>query len=691
MRLSVVSGLFAVMLLLAPLFLAQLNFAVADEPGVYILSSGEIIGTNNIVRDGNVYTLTGNVAGSLTVQKDNITIEGAGYRVQGGNRGIVLENRSGVTIRNTLITAWGGYTIDLRNAKNCVISQNELLGNPDDSPSLQPIGIITGPIAINFLFTQNVTIKNNNITNFSSAMSLDWSSDNTITGNNMTNGRTALYFTNSTGGFFRNNHITNCSGIYIQSYSNYRYENDLDESNTVDGKPIIYWQNREGGGVPTDAAYVALVNCSNVLVQDVASSVLLGYCTNCTVANVTGSERNSGITLQNCTAIQVINCHQQQQALVLGGSYENTISGCTFLNCSRAIRLDTSDNNVISGNTFTGNGNDYAIYSSGDYYSNGNLIVGNTFSNSDFGVSARGTMQIVNNTFVGNNVAILCDTGATIITGNLFENNQRAVSLQSTNNVLRGNQFVGNQKSVYIANARFDNTIDSSNLLEGKPMYYWVEQHDQTVPTDAGYVALVNCTGIVAQNLTLANQVDGIILAFSSNCTVQGNQIANNTNGIYLYASPNNQFTENAITNNSYAIFIHGATIATFIGYTSYTASSGNHFFLNNFINNNESLYDIGGAYAIGGALPSVNVWDNGTRGNYWSNYGGADANGDGVGDTHYVVYANNNDNYPLMAPLDVAIPEFPFPTLLLAFLAAGVLIVLATRIRNNPSREEQK
>ena len=65
----------------------------------------------------------------------------------------------------------------------------------------------------------------------------------------------------------------------------------------------------------------------------------------------------------------------------------------------------------------------------------------------------------------------------------------------------------------------------------------------------------------------------------------------------------------------------------------------------------------------IGPSSLSVNNWDNGNLGNYWSTYDGADASGDGISDLPFYLYGNNQDNYPLMTAV-ASEPTFsPPPT----------------------------
>jgi parallel beta-helix repeat protein len=76
--------------------------------------------------------------------------------------------------------------------------------------------------------------------------------------------------------------------------------------------------------------------------------------------------------------------------------------------------------------------------------------------------------------------------------------------------------------------------------------------------------------------------------------------------------------------------------------------------------------------------------WDDGKQGNYWSDYNGTDADGDGVGDTPYVIDEMNIDRYPLMASPDQQLTAILTPSfdpviigLSLGILVCGVIFAL--------------
>lgn len=78
-----------------------------------------------------------------------------------------------------------------------------------------------------------------------------------------------------------------------------------------------------------------------------------------------------------------------------------------------------------------------------------------------------------------------------------------------------------------------------------------------------------------------------------------------------------------------------------------------NTFFANNFLSN----------YYIVNVADS---WDNGSVGNYWCDYlakypNASEIGDSGIGDTPYIIKANNTDNYPLMAPVDNVVPSILF------------------------------
>jgi hypothetical protein len=99
-------------------------------------------------------------------------------------------------------------------------------------------------------------------------------------------------------------------------------------------------------------------------------------------------------------------------------------------------------------------------------------------------------------------------------------------------------------------------------------------------------------------------------------------------------------------------------------------------------------------------AVANPSTWDNGIRGNYWSDYqtrytNASEIGNTGIGDTPFYINDNNIDHYPLMEPKEIpevqsnyVIPEFPawtvLPLLLTATIIATVYKKRLTKTANN-------
>ncbi|MCW4021830.1 MAG: right-handed parallel beta-helix repeat-containing protein [Candidatus Bathyarchaeota archaeon] len=169
---------------------------------------------------------------------------------------------------------------------------------------------------------------------------------------------------------------------------------------------------------------------------------------------------------------------------------------------------------------------------------------------------------------------------------------------------------------------------------------------------------------------------------------IQENNIVCSGDGIYFKNGVQNNFVlNNLITDCKNAIKLVSGDENTFVAnnisrssqYAVYLAFSDNNtFYHNNFISNPVSVYE---QHEFFYPFPSTyysegNTWDNGKEGNYWNDYIGKDNNADNIGDSPYVVYENNTDNYPLINPVKIsAIPEFSLWTVL-PFIGIATLVL---------------
>jgi parallel beta-helix repeat protein len=177
---------------------------------------------------------------------------------------------------------------------------------------------------------------------------------------------------------------------------------------------------------------------------------------------------------------------------------------------------------------------------------------------------------ITNNTITNNTHGIYSPlfTSSNTITENTIANNQYGIYIAySPNNVLRNNRLNENQYNLWVdcllsnQGSAFINDIDTSNTVDGKPVYYWVGEKDKFVPSDAGYVALVRCFNITVQGLNLTRNGQGILLVETNNSKVTGNYITENNYGVALFGMyapcTNNTITQNRIINNTENIYTY--------------------------------------------------------------------------------------------------------------------------------------
>ena len=196
-----------------------------------------------------------------------------------------------------------------------------------------------------------------------------------------------------------------------------------------------------------------------------------------------------------------------------------------------------------------------------------------------------------------------------VISGNDVSSNGYGVYLWgSSHNVVSGNEASNNDYGIYLEGSSC-NTLSGNNI------------------SNNGYgTRLYHSDNNVVSGNEASNNDYGIYVGDSGSTRISGNNVSNNNDGIYLSYSSNNVISGNDVSSNGYGVYLWG--------------SSHNVIFQNNFINYTEPLRSIG----------SVNSWDNGVEGNYWSDYHGADADWDGINDTPYHIDENSQDNYPLMA-----------------------------------------
>ena len=234
---------------------------------------------------------------------------------------------------------------------------------------------------------------------------------------------------------------------------------------------------------------------------------------------------------------------------------------------------------------------------------------------------------------------------------------------------------------MFTDNIREEIVVEKDDIvLDGAD--YTLQGTVERIPEGTG-ISLSYRKNVTIKNMAIKKFWHGIVLEYASNNTISGNTMTSNHDavflghssenaisgnnvkgsfavGIWLLHSSNNSICGNILCNNYIGIDLSRCCDSNRICGNTVTSSSvfsiGISHSFNNIIHHNDI---VGNLYIEN----TTNIWDDGTdKGNYWSLYSGVDQDGDGIGDTPCVIDENNQDDYPLMDPLDpLGTPEVPF------------------------------
>ena len=350
-------------------------------------------------------------------------------------------------------------------------------------------------------------------------------------------------------------------------------------------------------------------------------------------------------------------------------SENNIVRDINATNNDYGIILYFSSNNTLKDNRMSGNGYNFGVWGANDNnIDTSNLVDGKPI----YYLVGASDMVIDSSSNAGTVYCIDCDN-ITVIGLTLTKNSDGVYFHNTSNSRIENNQISNNLFGIGLSKSTNNTVIDNnaSNKFEGIKLY---KSSNNTVIDNKA--STINGTGIwiwLSMNNTItgnnaSNNSKGISLRGSSNNTITGN-IANDNKfyGILIVESSGNTITGNTVSYNTYGIYpVYPSSRKTYNPYTGETnfsnnehngidlSNSGNNkIYLNNFMNNLENVHpEISGNF-WNSTEPLTYQYKNTTftsyMGNFWGDYKGPDADGDGLGDTSYVI-DSDEDRHPLMS-----------------------------------------
>jgi len=367
--------------------------------------------------------------------------------------------------------------------------------------------------------------------------------------------------------------------------------------------------------VNTDSTLVANETCS--ISDSGASGVIIVNASNiildCNGTNLVGTSSGRGIYQDSKNNVTIKNCNitDYDYGIYLKSSSNNNLSNNKAnLNDFYGFFIYSSSNNTITNNTANSNsgifGYGFRIYSGSD----NNQLTNNTANWNEYGfmLYSSSNNNLTNNIANWNDERGFCareSSNNTQLTNNTANWNEYGFYIHTSSNTTLTNNTMNNNEYEFIVfgtqDSHYNNSIDTSNTVNSKPIYYKLGVQDQVYDssTGAGFFACVFCNNVTVKDLVLANNSHGILFWKTDNSIVQNITAKTNYYGIRLDSSYKNNISDNTVNSNDYGIRLESSSdnnitdnIANsnsgFNGYGFYMHSSHNNTLSNNTANWNE-------------------------------------------------------------------------------------------------------
>ncbi len=640
----------------------------------------------------------GDYAVAIYVNGQGFTI--SGNKIHGGiSTGIVVDASNCIIAENIVENIYTGISMETPFWWNIFNNNSNIsiIGNVFRNVSL---GIYIGGFG-------EVRISNNIIDSIGGGILLESSVNDTISGNKMFH-----------------------SGIYINGpLREFWTTHIIDSNNLVNGLPVYFQKNKRGGEVNSTYGEIILANCTDfnirgVKITNTTAAIIAGYSRNITIEDTLLENNIYNVVLWNVTnSIFRNNTWKYAHVSFIVMGTDIVVEGNTISHSTYGLAI-WGNHNIFINNTvmenemgFILNGNSSMIYQNKILYnydginiegfSSNSTIIENLIRGNRYGIQVEQYYdfvklpgnhgRILNNTITENlfGISVTNYNNITVNNNKIYRNSLYGVFLDRSKDItlkdnyitdnevygihlkdstyitILSNQFVNDSISLEGNKVSYWNThtINTENLVNGKPVYYLKNQIGVSVPSDAGEVILANSSHITIHDLDITHATAAILIGFSNYSIVERCEISNARWGIALFYSSNSAIYKNQVERCGFGIYISGVNntlnrnsimyngIGVYLEGFNHTLKFnrilGNYYgvdafstdsliYLNDFINNTIQAYDGG-----------ENRWDNGSVGNYWSDYNGTDSNGDGIGDTPYhIPGGDNSDSYPLIRPI---------------------------------------